>query len=75
MLVLAGQASPARCLVILTATVTAVRQQRGLGGAGALVAALVLALVVALAVGLVVVGEDGDFTDALGDKFWNFIRR
>jgi hypothetical protein len=34
-----------------------------------------MALVVVGVVGSVVVGEDGDFMDTPGDKFWNFLRR
>jgi hypothetical protein len=63
--VLAGQASPVQCLVTLTATVTLVQTQRGPHGVGD----LVVALAVGLVVGSVVVGEGGDFTDTLGDKF------
>jgi hypothetical protein len=32
-------------------------------------------VVVALVAALVVVGEDGDLMDTLGDKFSNFLRR
>ena len=65
MLVLPGQASPAQCLVTLTAMVMLVQRRYGLGGAGG----SVVALVVALAVALVVVGGDGDLTDTLGNRF------
>jgi hypothetical protein len=64
-LVLAGQASPVQCLVTLTFMVTLAQRRRGPGGVGA--AVVVLAVVV--------VGEDGDFMDTPGGKFWNFLRR
>jgi hypothetical protein len=63
-LVLAGQASPDQCLVTLTVMATLVRRHYGPGGAMALVVASV-AVWVAVSV---VVGEDGDLMDTLGDE-------
>ena len=64
MQVLAGQASPVRCLVIRTLMVTVIQRRHGLGGAMDLGKALAVVSVV----GLVVVGEDGDFMDTPGNK-------
>ncbi len=64
MQVLAGQASPVRCLVIRTLMVTVIQRLYGLGGAMDLVVASVAVLVVAS----VAVGEDGELMDTPGNR-------
>ncbi len=54
--VLAGQASPVRCLVIRTLMVTVIQRVYGLGGAMDLVVASVA------------VGEDGELMDTPGNR-------
>ena len=60
MQVLAGQASPVRCLVIRTLMVTVIQRLYGLGGA--------MDLAVDLVVASVAVGEDGELMDTPGNK-------